>query len=467
MQYDVIVLGSGPGGYPAAIRASQLGYKVAIVEKESLGGVCLNWGCIPSKALIHVAKLFEEMQHAADIGITASSIVLDLKKTQSWKKSVIQKLSGGIGQLVKANGGEIIMGEAQFLSSHSLQIKNDKGELSTIEFKKAVVACGSRSIEIPGFKIDGTFVVDSKEALDWEVAPKRFAVIGGGVIGLEIGMLYQKFGSEVTVVELGNQLLPGIEPEMAKTLEKLCTKRKMNIHLQSKALKYEVKGNELHLHIETPKGLNIVVCDKILLAVGRVPNGNLLGLEKAGVAMDKGKVLINSHLQTNVPHIYGIGDVVGGHMLAHKASKEGLVAAEHIAGHTDAVYDVRAMPGAIFTDPEIATVGMTEKEATDKGLEVFTGSFPFAALGRTLSTRRTDGFVKVVGRKKDGLLLGVHIMGSHASDLISEGALAIEMGASVEDLALTVHPHPTTSEAIMEACEDALGFPIHTMKRKK
>lgn len=465
MKKDVVVIGGGPGGYVAAIRAAQLGKKVALIDKGSLGGVCLNWGCIPSKALIHVAKLYEEAQHSEEVGITFTGAKIDLVKTQKWKVSVVQKLVGGIGQLVKANGGEIIFGTATFTTAKSVDVVLQNGQKASYEFDQAIVACGSKSIEITGFKIDGTDVVDSKEALDWTTAPKRLAVIGGGVIGLEIGMLYQKFGSQVTVVELAPQLLPGTDTDIAKAIEKICTKRKIAVHLNAKAQGYEKTKDGLILKVDTANGPVQVPCDKILLSVGRAPNGAAIGLDKIGVNMDRGRVIINKHMQTNLPHIYAIGDVAGQPLLAHKASKEGIVAAEHIGGH-HAEYDVKAMPGAIFTDPEIASVGLTEEECKKQGIEYFTGVFPFAALGRAVSTRATDGFVKVIGKKSNGLLLGTHIMGPHASDLISEATLGIEMGATIEDLALTVHPHPTTSEAIMEACEDALGLPIHTIKRK-
>lgn len=462
---DLVVIGGGPGGYVAAIRAGQLGKKVTLIDKGTLGGVCLNWGCIPSKALIHVAKLYEEMHDSEEIGITTSNVKIDLAKTQKWKMSVVQKLTSGVGQLVKANGGEIIFGTASFSSSNKIDVTLPNLEKTSVEFDKAIVACGSKSIEIPGFKIDGTHVVDSKDALEWTEAPKRFVVIGGGVIGLEIGMLYQKFGSEVTVVEMANQLLPGTDTEISKTIEKICVKRKITIHLEAKAAGYEKKGKDLVVSIETKKGPVQIPCDKILLSVGRAPNGTMIGLDKIGVGMDRGRVLVNQHMQTNVPHIYAIGDVAGGALLAHKASKEGVVAAEHSAGH-HAAYDVRAMPGAIFTDPEIATVGLSEEEAKKQGIDYFVGKFPFVALGRAVSTRQTDGFVKILGNKKNGLVIGAHIIGPDASNLISEMALAIEMGATVEDVALTVHPHPTISESIMEACEDALGLPIHTIKRK-
>jgi dihydrolipoamide dehydrogenase len=461
---DVVVIGGGPGGYVAAIRLGQLGKSVALVEKANLGGVCLNWGCIPSKALVHAAKLFEEIQNASEIGIDVRGATIDLKKTQAWKQEIVKKLTGGIGQLAKMAGVEIVKGEAQFETPNRVVVKKPNSESETLEFDSAVVAVGSKPIEIPGFAIDGKNVVDSKDALDWTTAPKKLVVIGGGVIGLEIGMLFQKFGSELTVVELTNQLLPGIDKEIAQTMERICRQKKITALLSSKALGYFKKKGGLIVEVQTPKGKQEIPCDAILLAVGRRPDGTGLGLEKIGVTIAQGMIPVNARLQTNLPHIYAIGDVAGPPLLAHKASKEALVAAEVIAGH-NVEYDVRAMPAATFTDPEIAVVGMTEEEAKSKGIETFSGKFPFLASGRALSTRHTDGFVKVIGEKGTNLLLGVHIIGPSASDLISESALAIELGATVEDLALTVHPHPTLSEAVMEAAEGALGRAIHMVNR--
>ncbi|HLG21031.1 MAG TPA: dihydrolipoyl dehydrogenase [Bdellovibrionota bacterium] len=465
MKKDVVVIGGGPGGYVAAIRLGQLGKSVALVEKEQVGGVCLNWGCIPSKALIHIAKLYEEMKNAEEIGITCKNIAIDLKKAQAWKIGVVKKLTTGVSQLCKGLGVEILKGTADFETPNRVSVKGSNGGAQTVEFTNAIVATGSRPIEIPGFKIDGKQVVDSKDALDWTEAPNRILIVGGGVIGMEIGMLYQKFGTKVTVVEMLDQLLPGTDADIAQFLMIACRKREITVHLSSKALGWEKKKDGLHVNVETPKGKVNVVCDVILLSVGRSPNGKGVGLERIGVRVDaKGAIPVNQKLQTSLPHIFAIGDVVGPPLLAHKASKEGLVAAEVIGGKPE-VYDVQAMPAAVFTDPEIATVGMSEEDAKRKGYSTFTGKFPFAASGRAVSTGATEGFVKVVAEKGTNLLLGVQIMGPSAADLISEATLAIEMGASVEDLALTVHPHPTLSESVMEAAEAAHGKAIHTVNR--
>lgn len=461
---DAVVIGGGPGGYVAAIRLGQLGKSVVLVEKENVGGVCLNWGCIPSKALIHAAKLYEEMHNAAEIGITVKGVSIDLKKTQAWKHEIVKKLTTGIAQLSKASGAEIVKGEAQFEHPNRILVRKGGSEHEVIEFDHAVVAVGSKPIEIPGFSIDDKNVVDSKNALDWTTPPKRLVVIGGGVIGLEIGMLFAKFGTELTVVELTNQLLPGVDKEIAQTMERICRHGKIAVHLSAKAVGYWKKKGSLTTEIQTPKGKQEIPCDVILLAVGRRPDGTGLGLEKIGVQVAQGMIPVNSKCQTNLPHIYAVGDVTGPPLLAHKASKEGIIAAECIAG-LNVEFDVRAMPAAMFTDPEIATVGMTEADAKVKGIETFTGKFPFVACGRAMATRHTEGFVKVVAEKGTNLLLGVHIIGPSASDLISEAALAIELGATVEDLALTVHPHPTLSEAMMEAAEGALGRAIHMVNR--
>ncbi|MFH1017375.1 MAG: dihydrolipoyl dehydrogenase [Pseudomonadota bacterium] len=464
-RYDVVVLGAGPGGYVAAIRLGQLGKSVALVERAELGGVCLNWGCIPSKALIHAAKLYEQIRSAHELGITVKGLAIDLAKTQEWKRESVRKLTSGVAQLAKAVGVKIIRAEGKFETPNRIRLTGAESGQDVIEFEHAIVATGSRPIEIPGFAIDGKHVVDSKDALDWTEAPKRLLIIGGGVIGMEIGMLYRNLGSEIAVVEMMDQLLPGIDAEIAQALQRICRKKGIAVHISSKATGYRKTKDGLAVGIEGPKGKQELVCDVILLSIGRAPNGLGFGLEAIGVQVEpKGKIPVNNRLQTNLPHIYAIGDAAGPPLLAHKASKEALVAAECIAGSSD-VYDVAAMPVAVFTDPEIASVGLTEADAARLGRKVFTGKFPFAASGRAVSTGQAEGFVKVVAEEGSKLLLGVHIFGPDASNLIGEAALALEMGAAVEDLALTVHPHPTLSEALMEAAEASLGKAIHMMNR--
>lgn len=459
---DNVIIGGGPAGYVAAIRLGQLGKSVTLIERDNIGGVCLNWGCIPSKALINVGKLYEEMQHAQEVGITVKDAHIDLVQTQKWKAGVIKKLTSGIAQLAQSVGVNIVSGTAKFTGPHTIEISGAEGN-EDIEFNHAVIAAGSSPIEIPGFQIDGEHVVDSRHALDWTEAPAHLVVIGGGVIGMEMGMLFEKFGSKVSVIEMTDQLFPGMDTEIATSMARLCKKRGIDIYLQAKALGYEVTPNGLKVSLETSEGKKTLDASKVLLAVGRKPDASSLNLDAAGVNFDRG-IKTNAKLQTNVPHIFAIGDIAGPPLLAHKASKEGIVAAEVIAGH-NIEYDVRAMPGAVFTDPEIASVGLTEAEAKKENIEYFVGKFPFAASGRAMASRHTDGMVKIIAEQKTQRVIGVHMMGEHVSELIGEATLGIEMGACVEDFALTVHPHPTLSECIMESAEAALGKAIHTVNK--
>lgn len=465
LKTDVLVIGGGPGGYVAAIRLGQLGKNVTLVEKDNMGGVCLNWGCIPSKALIHAAKTFEKISKAGELGIHVSTPKIDFKKTQEWKRSLIKKLTGGISQLALANGVRVISGVATFESPTSAKISQKGKPEQLIQFQHAIIAGGSVPIDIPGFEVDHEKIVDSKDALEFETIPSKMTIIGGGVIGLEIGMLYQKLGTQVSVVELSAQLLPGMDAEIAKTLEKICTKKGMEIFLNSKALNVEKSKSDVTVYVDTPKGRHSLTSSVVMMSVGRKPNAHLLGLSKIPLPFEK-HIQVNEFQQTALKHIYAIGDITGGPLLAHRASKQGLVAAEHLAG-LHAMLDVRAMPGAVFTDPEISSVGLTEIEAQKQNIPVRVGKFSFAASGRAMASNETEGFVKVIGDKNTDRLLGVHIIGANASELIASAALAIEMGATVEDLALTVHPHPTFSEGLMEAAEALHDKAIHMINKKK
>ena len=460
-QTDVLVIGAGPGGYVAAIRAAQLGKQVLCVEKEKLGGVCLNVGCIPSKALIHAARTFRSISHeAGDMGIEVSGAKLDLKKTQEWKRTVTTQLTTGIGQLFKANKVESLFGTAVFTGPNSARVTTKEGPVD-VQFKSCIVATGSRPIQIPGFAF-GNNVVDSTGALDLETLPQRLVVIGGGFIGLEIGMAYAAMGAKVAVVEMMDQLLPGQDAEIVKVIERRCKKDGIQVFTKAKAK--EFTGAEVVIEVDGKQ--ERLPADKVLVSVGRRPNTDGLGLDKAGVQLtEKGLVKVNEKGQTNVPHIYAIGDITPGPALAHKASKEGLVAAAVIAGDKGAALDYKALPWAVFTDPEVATVGLTEQQAKEKGYEPVVAKFPYAALGRAKSTNATEGFVKLVADKKTDLVLGVHVVGAEASNIIAEAALAIEMGATVNDLALTIHTHPTFPEAIMEAAEGIHGKMIHAANR--
>jgi dihydrolipoamide dehydrogenase len=470
-RFDAVVIGAGPGGYPAAIRLGQLKVKTCIIEREYMGGVCLNVGCIPSKAVIHAAKMFDKMGHADELGISIpTKPTLDMKKLQSWKSGVVTKLTGGVRTLLKGNGVEIIDGTAKLEKSgpdgHRITVETKTGP-QTIIAKNVVLATGSRPIEIPGFKIDQQRVIDSTGALALDSVPARMIVIGGGYIGLELGMVYAKFGTKVTVVEALPRVLASMDKDCVAVVERKLRKMGVEVMTDTKAKSWEDKGDRAVLTVELKDGKTATIdADKILLSIGRRPNSENLGLEAAGVAVDKrGYVLADDHLRTNVPGIYALGDLIGGMMLAHKATHEGEVVAELIAGHKAAM-DVRTIPAVVFTDPEIASTGLTEEEAKAKGYtSLKVGKFPFAALGRALSVNDTEGFAKVVIDGKTGEVLGLHIVANGAGDLISEGALAIEMGAVADDLRLTIHPHPTLSEAVMEAAAAALGEAVHIINR--
>jgi dihydrolipoamide dehydrogenase len=471
-RFDAVVIGAGPGGYPAAIRLGQLKVKTCVIEREYMGGVCLNVGCIPSKAVIHASKMFDKMGHADEIGIAiASKPTLDMGKLQTWKGGVVSKLTGGVRTLLKGNGVTIIDGDAKLgkpgPDGHRITVKTKGGD-ETIIAKNVILATGSRPMEIPGFKIDQKRIIDSTGALALDAVPARMIVIGGGYIGLELGMVYAKFGSKVTVVEALPSVLASMDKDCVAVVARKLKKMGVEVMTETKAKSWEDKGDRAVLTVELPKdGKTATIdADKILLSVGRRPNSENLGLDVAGVTVDKrGFVVADDHLRTNVPGIYAIGDLIGGMMLAHKATKEGEVVAEIVAGH-EAAFDVRTIPAVVFTDPEIATTGLTEDEAKAKGHpQLKVGKFPFAALGRALSVNDTEGFVKVVADAQTGELLGLHIVGNGASDLISEGSLAIEMGAVVDDLRLTIHPHPTLSEAVMEASAAAVGEAVHIINR--
>ena len=465
---DVVVIGGGPGGYPCAIRLGQLKQKVICVEKEEVGGVCLNWGCVPSKALISASHTYEKVKDAGPgMGILTEGVKVDVPKMQEWKGGIVKKLTGGVRGLFKGNGVELVMGTARVTGPRTVEVKTAEGATETITATKAVViATGSSTIEIPTFKFDGKQIIGAKEAVSLKEVPKRLLVIGGGVIGLELGTVYQKFGAELTVVEATQSLLPGTDPELTAVVEKKLVKHGAKIFKGAKAMGYEKAADgSLQVKVDLGDGKHdTFVADVVLVAVGMRPNGANLGLEEIGVKVERGFVPSNHVGETNVPGVYAIGDVTGHPMLAHKATKEGEVVAEVIAGHK-AAKDWVAIPAAIFTDPEIAVAGLTEAQAKEKGIDVRVGKFPFAALGRAMAVVETDGFFKVVANKQTNELLGVHIVGAEASDLISEGALALEMHAFLEDIGLTIHPHPTLGEGMMEAAQHGLGHAIHIMNR--
>jgi dihydrolipoamide dehydrogenase len=455
-----LVMGAGFGGYVAAIRLRQLGQEVLLVENEFLGGVCLNLGCIPSKTIVRAAKLLKEIRRVRDFGIETSQPKVDLQRLQAWKTSVVDKLRSGVAYLCKGNNVNLVYGEARFQGPHQVEVRTQH-EVSTFAADNIIIATGSRPIELPSFKFDGNFIISTTEALSLSEVPKNFVIIGGGVSGLELGMAYAQFGSHVTIIEMLDQLLPGVDTELVKVVERNLRKLGVQTYLKARA-KWARNGK---VTAQLADGEEIAIsADKVMVTVGRRPNSDQIGLENTGVKTDaSGFIQVNSQMQTNVPGIYAIGDVVGQPLLAHKASKQGIVAAEVICGQASAA-DFKAIPGAIWTDPEIATVGLTEAEARKQGYDPIVGKFPFTALGRAMAVGETEGFIKVVARRESEQILGVHMVGTDVTDLISEAALAIEMGATLDDLALTIHPHPTLPEALMEASEAAKGKAIHILK---
>ena len=464
--YDAIVLGGGPGGYVCAIRLAQLKQKVLCVEKEEVGGVCLNWGCVPSKAIIATSHTFEKVKAGAGFGLLVDNPRIDAGKLQDWKDGIVKKLTGGVKTLFRGNGVDLVYGEGRVTGPRTVTVKTREGAVEVIEATKAiVVATGSSTIEIPPFKFDGKTIVGAKQAVSLREIPKRLLVIGGGIIGMELGGAYQRMGSELTVVEMLPTLLTGVDPDVTAVVERAYTKHGARILKNTKALGNEPqKDGSIAVRLETDGKAETVVVDVVIVAVGMRPNGAGIGLEELGVKVERGFVPADSTGRTNVPGIYAIGDCSSMPMLAHKAMKEGEVIAEVIAGHK-AAKDWVGIPAAIFTDPEIATVGLSEQQAKEKGLEVRIGKFPFAALGRAMAVNETDGFIKIVGDKTTHEVLGVHIVGPSATDLISEGALALEMHAFLEDIGLTMHPHPTLGEGMMEASLAALGQAVHIMNR--
>jgi dihydrolipoamide dehydrogenase len=462
---DLVVIGGGPGGYPAAIRAAQLGKKVLLVERHKLGGECLNYGCIPSKALIHVANVVKLIERAPAWGIDVSPAKVDVARLQAWKQSVVDKLVGGVAQLCKGNGVEVAFAEASFLDAKTVRTHYADGRTEDIEFGDAIIATGGRPTDLPAFRFDGKRVISTKEALELPSVPGALLVIGGGISGLEIGTFYAKLGTKVVIIELLEQLLPGMDPEVVRVIERHLRKLGVEYHTRSQGKAWREEAGQSIVEAETPDGPLTVHVDAILVTVGRHPNTDGLAADKAGVKMNaKGYVLVDKQLRTSNPHVFAIGDVVGQPFLAHKATMEGLTAAEVVGGEPVEV-DYRAMPSAIFTDPEIATVGLLESQAAADGHAVKVAKVPFGAIGRALAEGESDGFVKLISDPESNVLLGGAIVGPDASNLISELALAIEMGATIEDLALTVHPHPTLPEAIMETAEAALGQAINVLNR--
>lgn len=463
--FDAIVIGGGPGGYTAAIRLAQLGKRTLCVEKESPGGVCLNWGCIPSKALIHASSTVEKIRHAGAMGIRAGEPSIDFAATQAWKDGIVARLTGSVATLIRGNGGRLVMGTARLLDAKTVEVALAEGGTERFTAREAVVvATGARVAAIPGLEADGEAVLTAREAVSLSQVPASMLVVGGGVIGMELGMMYQKLGTRITVVELSDTLLPGVDPDAVRVVEKRFRARGAEVLTGARTLGWTRAGAGAAVTVAHGGAERVIEAEKVLVSVGFQPNARGIGLEEAGVALDaRGHVVVDDRFRTSVPGIYAVGDVAGGPYLAHKAFREAEIAAEVIAGR-NVRRDWLALPSAVFTDPEVAVVGLSEAEARREGREVAVGRFPFSASGRAMSLLETDGFVKVVADADR--VLGVTIVGPEASELIGEAAFGLEMMASAEDFSLTIHTHPTLSEGVMEAFKHALGEAVHVMNRK-
>lgn len=459
IELDTVVIGAGPGGYVAAIRAAELGQKVAVIERQYVGGVCLNVGCIPSKALITAGHRYLEAKHSEVFGVNTGEVSLNFAKTQEWKqKNVVDKLTNGVRFLLKKHKIELIEGEAFFVDNHTLRVIHEDGA-QTYSFNNAILATGSRPIEIPGFKFAGN-VVDSTGALNFEEVPKHLVVIGGGVIGCELGMAYGRLGAKVTIIEGTDRILGPFDSDMGDLVVKELEKMNVKIITNARAKQADDNGKEVKVTYSVDNQEYTVVADKVLVAVGRKPNTDELGLDILGLEINqRGLIEIDNQCRTNIKNIYAIGDIVAGPALAHKASYEGKVAAEAISGHPT-IIDYKALPAVAYTDPELATTGVSNSEAKEND-ELFSTKFSLTANGRALSLNETEGFVRLICRKDDKRLVGAQVAGPGASDLISELTVAIECGLNAEDLSLSIHPHPSLSEAIMDCAEAAIGLPIH------
>lgn len=451
---EVVVLGAGPAGYTAAFRAADLGKNVVLIEKYStLGGVCLNVGCIPSKALLHVAKVINEAEEMSHHGVSFGQPQLDIAKIRSFKNGVVNKLTGGLNGLAKQRKVQVVQGVANFTSAYTVAVTTAEGT-KTIRFESAIIAAGSHPFKVPGFPFDDPRVIDSTGALALENIPQSMLIVGGGIIGLEMAEVYSSLGSSITVVELGGDLIPGVDRDVVRVLENRIKKRYKGIYTKTKCAKVEAKADGIYVTFDGPNApTEPQQFDKVLVAAGRRPNGKMINAEAAGVFVnEQGFIPVDKQCRTNVPHIYAVGDVVGQPMLAHKGTHEGRIAAENCAG-IKSYFDARVIPGIAYTDPEVAWVGVTETEAKARGLEIEIGKFPWAASGRALGNGRDDGFTKIITDKKTHKIIGAAIVGVNAGELLAETVLALEMDCDIHDVALTIHAHPTLSESVAFACE--------------
>ncbi len=468
-EFDVCVIGSGPGGYVAAIRASQLGFKTAIVEKRHLGGVCLNIGCIPTKALLRSAEVYESIEHAADYGVNVKEYSADFEGIIKRSRKVADKMSKGVQFLMKANKVEVFMGAGVFKSAKELAVRDEKDkETETIKAKHFIVATGARARELPNIKIDGKMVIGYEKAMQLEKQPKKMVVIGAGAIGIEFAYFYHTIGTEVTIVELQDTLVPVEDKDIGKELGKIYKKKGMTIHTGSSVEKVEKKGKGVKVTIKTSNGKEEVEADVVLSAVGVTGNVEEVGLDKAGVEHENGAIKINKETyQTTADNIYAIGDVAGGPWLAHKASHEAIVCVENLAGENPHPINYSNIPGCTYCEPQIASVGYTEQQAKDEGYDIKVGKFPFSASGKAAGLGHEEGFVKVIFDAKYGEWLGCHMIGSHVTELIAEAVVARDLETTGHEIISAVHPHPTMSEAVMEAAAEAYGEGVHLGSKPK
>lgn len=457
MAYDVIVLGSGPGGYPAAIRASQLGKKVAIVERESLGGICLNWGCIPTKALLKSAQVYEYAKHSADYGIEVNDYKPNFENVIKRSRGVADKMSKGVQFLMRKNKIDVVMGTGKLVAPGKLEVTAADGNKQILEAKNIVIATGGRARQLPSLPIDGKKIIGYREAMVLPTQPKSIIIVGSGAIGVEFGYFYNSMGTKVTIVEFLPRVVPLEDEDISKELEKQLKKQGIDILTSSEVLSVDTSGAGVKAKVKTQTGEIIIEADIVLSAVGIVANIENIGLEELGIKTDRGRVVTDSNLQTNVPGIYAIGDCTPNAALAHKATKEGINAAEHLAGHKPDHIDYSNVPGCTYCTPEIASVGLTEKAAKDAGFEVKVGKFPFIASGKASAAGATEGFVKVIFDAKYGEFLGCHMIGNNVTEIIAEAVVARKLETTGHEILNAIHPHPTMSEGLKEATAVAYG----------
>jgi len=461
MKYDVIVLGSGPGGYVTAIRASQLGLKTAVVEREALGGICLNWGCIPTKALLKSANVFEYIEHAEDYGISVAKPKADFGGMVKRSRGVAEGMSKGVQFLMKKNKIDVIMGNGRLLPGKQLEVTDEAGKKQTLSADHIIIATGARSRQLPSIPQDGKNIIGYREAMTLKDQPKRMVVVGSGAIGVEFAYFYNAIGTEVTVVEYQDRIVPVEDSDVSKQLEKSFKKSGIKVMTSSEVLGVESKGKEQVVKIKTKKGEETIACDVVLSAAGVVANIENIGLEDVGIVVDHGKVVVDDYYATNIPGYYAIGDCVPGPALAHVASAEGITCVEKIAGHTPEPIDYGNIPGCTYCFPEVASVGMTEAQAKEAGHEIKVGKFPFSASGKASASGHKDGFVKLVFDAKYGELLGGHMIGANVTEMVAELVALRKLETTGHELIKTVHPHPTLSEAVMEAAAAAYDEVIH------